>query len=283
MFRCSGFCSTDVFGGAVGQCSGVRPVRPAAVDLIQLDRPIMVSRKGVVGFALNGLGWTDDHRKVMKRLTILGFGLTAVWVLIFGIVIYLRSSNTGEVSLNEWGDFLAGASAPLALLWLVIGYFQHGDELRLNTEALQLQQKELKLQVKETANLVDAANRQAQAAYQDLEDRREREAREAEPEFVSGVASFSPNEVSIELKNRGGEARMVSLSYAGIYQPIFPPKAYIETNGPPARLVFRPRRSQPLDFPIRFTIKSTDRLGHRHDQEFVFFEEGILERTRYEP
>ena len=220
----------------------------------------------------------------MKRLTILGFSLTAVWVLIFGIVIYLRSSNTGEMSLNEWGDFLAGASAPLALLWLVIGYFQHGDELRLNTEALQLQQKELKLQVKETANLVDAANRQAQAAHQDLEDRREREAREAEPEFVSGGASFSLNEVLIELKNRGGEARHVSLSYAGIYQPIFPPKAqkaYIETNGPPAKLVFRPRRNQSLDFPIRFTIKSTDRLGHRHDQEFVFLEDGRLERTRY--
>ena len=187
------------------------------------------------------------------------------------------------MSLNEWGDFLAGASAPLALLWLVIGYFQHGDELRLNTEALQLQQKELKLQVKETANLVEAANRQAQAAYQDLEDRREREAREAEPEFVSGGASVSPNEVSIELKNRGGEARMVSLRYVGIYQPTFPPKPYIETNGPPAKLVFRPGRNQQLHLPIRFTIKSTDRLGHRHDQEFVFLEGGRLDRTRYEP
>ena len=158
-------------------------------------------------------------------------------MLIFGIVIYLRSSNAEEMSLNEWGDFLAGASAPLALLWLVIGYFQHGDELRLNTEALQLQQKELKLQVKETASLVDAANGQAQAAHQDLEDRRELEAREAEPEFVFGGASFSLNEVSIELKNRGGEARMVLLSYAGRNIPIFSPKAYIETNGPPAKLV----------------------------------------------
>ena len=215
----------------------------------------------------------------MKRLTILGFSLTAVWVLIFGTVIYVRSSNAGEMSLNEWGDFLAGASAPLALLWLVIGYFQHGDELRINTEALQMQQKELKLQVKETANLVEAANRQAQAAHQDLEDRREREAREAEPEFVSRGARRSPNEVSIELMNRGGEARMVSLSYAGTNQAIFSPEAYIETNGPPATLVFRPGRSPAIDLPIRFTIKSTDRLGHRHDQEFVFLEDGKLERT----
>ena len=74
---------------------------------------------------------------------------------------------------------------------------------------------------------------------------------------------------------------MVSLSYNGIYQAIFRPKVYIETNGPAAKLVFRPRRNEPLDFPIRFTIKSTDRLGHRHDQEFVSLEGGILERTRY--
>ena len=218
----------------------------------------------------------------MKRLTILGLGLTAVWVLIFGIVIFLRYSKAGELSLNQWGDFLAGASAPLALLWLVIGYFQHGDELRLNTEALQLQQQELKLQVKETANLVDAANRQAQAAHQDLEDRRKREARQAEPEFVSAGASYSQNEVSIKLKNRGGEARMVSIRYTGRYKPIFPPKAYIETNGSPDTLVFRPGRNHAIDLPIRFTIKSTDRLGHRHDQEFVFLEDGSLARTRYE-
>jgi len=31
---------------------------------------------------------------------------------------------------NEMGDFFAGASAPLAFLWLVLGYMQQGDEIR---------------------------------------------------------------------------------------------------------------------------------------------------------
>ena len=48
------------------------------------------------------------------------------------------------MTLNEWGDFLAGTTAPLALFWLVIGYFQHGEELRLNTEALNAQKEELR-------------------------------------------------------------------------------------------------------------------------------------------
>ena len=44
--------------------------------------------------------------------------------------------------LNEWGDFLAGASSPVAFLWLVFGYMQQGEELRENTQALAQQKQE---------------------------------------------------------------------------------------------------------------------------------------------
>ena len=161
------------------------------------------------------------------------------------------------MALNEWGDFIAGAFAPLALLWLVIGYFQHGEELRLNTEALRMQQMELQRQVEETAHLVEAANRQALAAQQDLQHRQEREAREAEPEFILGTESFSSGQAkaTINLQNRGGEARDVSLHYDGPYQFKFRPRPYIETNGR-ANLSFTSRGKQPLDYPIRFRITS---------------------------
>lgn len=59
------------------------------------------------------------------------------------------------MKLNEFGDFLAGAFAPLAFFWFVIGYFQQGkelqlqrEELRLTTDALQGQERELINQVK---------------------------------------------------------------------------------------------------------------------------------------
>ena len=100
----------------------------------------------------------------VKRPTILGWGMTAIWLLAFGTVVYLKFRAVWAMSPNEWGDFFAGVSAPIAVIWLVIGYFQHGEELRLNTEALLTQQKELKQQVAETALLVEAANQQAQAA-----------------------------------------------------------------------------------------------------------------------
>ena len=131
----------------------------------------------------------------------------------------------------------------------------------------------------ETALLVEAAKQQAQAAEQDLQDRRKREAREAEPEFVSGGRSSSAEEVSIQLQNRGGEVRDVSLHYGGPYEYSFPTRVYIESNGK-ARLVFKARHDQPLVYPIRFTINSTDRLGHNHNQEFAYSLDSLV-RLRY--
>jgi hypothetical protein len=67
---------------------------------------------------------------------------------------------------NEWGDFFAGASAPLAFLWLVIGYFQQGDELSQNTKALEQQEKALQLQVDELRQSVEQQNKSAVALSQ---------------------------------------------------------------------------------------------------------------------
>ncbi len=100
---------------------------------------------------------TNSQRKPQskKLLTKIAFALTGVWILAFVVGVCLRFNDAGTMPLNEWGDFLAGSFAPLALFWLVIGYFQHGEELRLNTKALELQHEELSRQVKETARLVD--------------------------------------------------------------------------------------------------------------------------------
>jgi hypothetical protein len=44
---------------------------------------------------------------------------------------------------DELGSFLEGAFAPLAFLWLVIGYFLQQKELEQNTEALLLQSEKM--------------------------------------------------------------------------------------------------------------------------------------------
>jgi hypothetical protein len=100
----------------------------------------------------------------MKRLTCIGIGVSALWVIAFAAALALLWQEALAMDLNEWGDFLPGFSAPLALLWLVIGCFQQGEELRLNTEALKAQEKALQQQVEETHALARNADRQAAAA-----------------------------------------------------------------------------------------------------------------------
>lgn len=95
--------------------------------------------------------------KLRRLYTRVGIVLTVLWPLVVSAYLFFNSSGTGilELKPNEFGDFCAGLFAPLAFLWLVIGYAQQGEELAQNVEALNLQ-------ARETAQLARQARQQAQ-------------------------------------------------------------------------------------------------------------------------
>ena len=204
----------------------------------------------------------------MKFYTKLGYYLTALWLL---VVLFLLVSNCEALptmTLNEWGDFLAGTTAPLALFWLVIGYFQHGEELRLNTEALNAQKEELRRQVQETATLAENSERQAQEAERlaqitkaGIDREAARESREAKPVFVSqgGGRSASDGRVTTKIRNRGGEAYNVRVHYEGPYEVSFSPIQIFDKDKI-ANLSIK-EGSEPIQFPIQLRIDCTDCLG----------------------
>ncbi|MFT4938458.1 MAG: hypothetical protein ACI88A_001485 [Paraglaciecola sp.] len=66
----------------------------------------------------------------------LGFG-------IFYLGAYIGWSKFFEQPLDSLGSFLEGAFAPLAFLWLVIGYFLQQKELSENTKAIKKQYIEM--------------------------------------------------------------------------------------------------------------------------------------------
>ncbi|MBY7997612.1 hypothetical protein ACRTC7_22445 [Vibrio fluvialis] len=76
----------------------------------------------------------------------LGICLTVAWALLSAFLLYTRWEHALGMSLNEWGDFLAGMTAPVAFLWLIIGYMLQRKELSLNTEALLLTKNEMSAQ-----------------------------------------------------------------------------------------------------------------------------------------
>lgn len=99
------------------------------------------------------------------------FGIVASLAYVGGVA-WLRlpfSIDTlRNVPINELGDALAGLVGPVALLWLVIGYFQQGEELKQNGEALKMQADELKNAVEQYQLMAEAAREQTQLQKEEL-------------------------------------------------------------------------------------------------------------------
>ena len=75
----------------------------------------------------------------------LGLSLTLFWLLLGGLYISqeIGWNNFSSLKAAELGSFLEGAFAPLAFLWLVIGYFLQQKELEQNTLAIRAQAEEI--------------------------------------------------------------------------------------------------------------------------------------------
>ncbi|MGN5052318.1 hypothetical protein ACTG1T_18145 [Aeromonas veronii] len=94
----------------------------------------------------------------------LGIAITMAWSLLCAYLIYTRWEDAAKMSLNEWGDFLAGITAPIAFLWLIIGYMLQRKELKLNTDALLLTKDEMARQANEMSVQTDLLKTQARLA-----------------------------------------------------------------------------------------------------------------------
>ncbi len=73
-----------------------------------------------------------------------GVVLTVVYIL---LILVLWGSEAWALAPNELGDFLAGVFTPLALGWLVYGYFLQTRELGLQRQELALTRDKLSEQV----------------------------------------------------------------------------------------------------------------------------------------
>lgn len=106
--------------------------------------------------------------KIMKIRTLAGIAITVLWFMAVAILVYLSGKPIGDMELNAIGDFLAGVFSPVAFMWLVIGYFQQGEELRL-------QAAELSKQVAEQKELSNATKRHVDLIEGQLKDTQRRE------------------------------------------------------------------------------------------------------------
>lgn len=88
---------------------------------------------------------------------------TTGW-LAFAVVFAIidRYSATDEMALNSWGDFVAGVSAPIAFIWLVVAVALQSIELREQRKELALTRSEFKSSRLVMKAQADEAKRQAE-------------------------------------------------------------------------------------------------------------------------
>jgi len=93
----------------------------------------------------NGLSPVFRRRGIDWRVW-LGLGLTAVYLTlgILHVVVDVGWSEFRAQSLDSQGSFLEGAFAPLAFLWLVIGFFLQHRALQENNHNIALQYMEMR-------------------------------------------------------------------------------------------------------------------------------------------
>ncbi|ESX48813.1 hypothetical protein NLY43_24110 [Mesorhizobium sp. C416B] len=89
-------------------------------------------------------------RRRLSGWVVFGWIATAVYAALIAFVLFdprvdgfLHITNN-DLSLNTFGDFLAGACAPLAFLWLFVATMVQSQELALQREELRLTREEFR-------------------------------------------------------------------------------------------------------------------------------------------
>lgn len=168
-----------------------------------------------------------------NHLGAVGVSITLAYLAVILPIIGGRADTLLTMRLNEVGDFLAGTIGTMGLFWLVLGFMQQGEGLRLSTEALKIQATELqqstaalKLQAQELKNSVDQQKIMATVAMKQIEAQLQALELTIEERDKSLLAEFSftseplPTETEEEmmvhrckLSNHGNDAYLVSVEY----------------------------------------------------------------------
>lgn len=98
-----------------------------------------------------------------RRRLILGIGLSVLVVAVTGLNVLVLRENPLAVKLQDFGQWLSGVASALAFIWLIVSYFQQGEELELQRQELAATREQLALQKAEMARLADEAARQAKS------------------------------------------------------------------------------------------------------------------------
>lgn len=168
------------------------------------------------------------------------------------------------LKFNELGDFLAGAAAPLALLWFVIGYLLQTKELGLQRDELELQRNEIK--------------RQADLKEQELIQEHTARIIAAEPAFLCRLSRTTSKEIDFYFRNLAARvsnlrAHIINVEGEGLnpsdYQIVIGPTDQFG-NDMDGNITFKGDFSTAYPDSFLFMIEYQDQRGTHYSQTGVY-------------
>lgn len=218
-----------------------------------------------------------------KTITSVGSVATAIWLVLIAAYVWAKWSCFLAMEPNSLGDFVAGAFGPLALFWLVCGYFQQGLELRQNTEALKLQVEELKNSVLHQGEMAEASQRQLQLEIERFQEEKMRDQAlrdSAAPKLHISNIKQPPSyrgrdlyDLCIDIKNVGDDLELLEYEGTGLARQVV-------TQG--SLKALQTLRVNIAAIPLRQTsntsvvLKVRSRLGEIHEAEIrISFRDGV--------
>jgi hypothetical protein len=209
----------------------------------------------------------------MRRLLIvIGIVFSVLYLVAVFYVIGGRLDSLYAMRLNEIGDFLAGVFGPIAILWLVLGFFQQGIELQLSTKALELQAIELRRSVEQQRELVAVTREQLRTELDAL--RFERQARRdaAKPNLIlygvgANVTGDGKVRTKATFKNVGNTATLVRVNASPSLENLSPKSVPSIARNEEIRISFDYSRSEPFRNSI-LTFAFTDANGEPDELSF---------------
>lgn len=201
------------------------------------------------------------------RLYIGGVVISSFYVV--GLALYSASVWAAMLRMkpDEFATFLSGIFAPLAFLWLVLGFRQQGDELQNSARALWLQGEELRNSVEQQRQLVEVSREQLTSEIADRTRIEEEAERSAQPHFIfarpGGSYSGPHRSLRLVVTCGGPTCSDVRMTVGGEFvasSPVLGEGATVQT--------LKDFDTPEAVTPLVVMLEYTDRRGGRRRQEF---------------
>ncbi|HEY3401509.1 MAG TPA: hypothetical protein VGK03_12855 [Geothrix sp.] len=200
-----------------------------------------------------------------------GTSISLIWLCGVSAIVFHRRADFFHLKLNELGDLFAGSVAPLAFLWLVLGFLQQGEELQLNTKALELQSEELSKSVEHQKQMVEIARTQLDNELESARAERNAQRESAKPKFVytggGGMFTMGLCNYDIGFRNVGNTATQLSLFIDTPSNVIGPCEFHSVSRGETCNT--RIQFGAPPINPIPLSITYFDALGFPGESHFI--------------